>query len=58
LAKRLIDGDGAGTWLCLQRAIQEADDLISLASAEQQAFLREHCGYLAKKLVELSVHLG
>jgi exodeoxyribonuclease-1 len=58
LAKRLIDGDGAGTWLCLERAIQEADDLISLAAAGQQAFLREHRSYLANKLVELSVQLA
>jgi exodeoxyribonuclease-1 len=58
MAKRLIDGDGAGTWLCLQRAIQEADDLISLATAEQRTFLQEHRSYLAKRLVELSVHLS
>jgi exodeoxyribonuclease-1 len=57
LAKRLIDGDGAGTWLCLQRAIQEADDLISLATEKQQMFLREHRTYLIKRLNEASGHL-
>jgi hypothetical protein len=58
LAKRLIDGDGSGTWLCLQRAIQEADDLIALALEEHESFLQEHRSYLVKRLVEQSVHLG
>jgi exodeoxyribonuclease-1 len=58
LARRLIDGDGAGTWLCLQRAIQEADDLISLATDKQRLFLLEHRDYLAKRLQETSQFLA
>ncbi len=57
LAKRLISGDGDGTWLCLQKAIQETDDLIALAKGEQEGFFREHRDYLVKRLAEMAVHI-
>jgi exodeoxyribonuclease-1 len=54
LAQRLINADGAWPWLCLQRAIREADDLITLAPDEQKTFLREHRCYLVKRLEEMT----
>jgi hypothetical protein len=55
--ERLIDGDGAGTWLCLQRAIEEADNLLSLVPEAQRPSLREFRSYLEKKLIKMSGYL-
>jgi exodeoxyribonuclease I len=57
MAKRLVDGDGTGTWLCLRQAIQEADDLISAANEQQREFLHGHRDYLSKRLVEMTRYL-
>jgi len=56
VAKRLTAGDGAGTWLCLAEAIQEADDLLASASTEEMQLLQEHRHYLATRLKELSAY--
>lgn len=54
LAKRMINGDDAGSWLCLPAAIQEIDDLISLTTdGAQQVFLRKHRDYLSSRLEEM-----
>lgn len=58
MARRLIEGDGSGAWLCLQGAIQEADDLISLAPEGERPFLQEHRGFYFRRLAELSRHLA
>ena len=56
MARRVITGDGAGTWRCLEHAIEEADELIALASEEQLILLNEHRDYLARQLVEMTRH--
>jgi exodeoxyribonuclease-1 len=58
MAKRLIAGDGEGTWRCLQQAIEEADELIALASEEQLVLLKEHRDLLARQLAEMTCHIA
>ncbi|MEQ1935266.1 MAG: hypothetical protein ABL962_15510 [Fimbriimonadaceae bacterium] len=57
-ANRLINGDGAGTWLCLAKAIQDADDMIAVATPEQAALLQGHKAFLTAWLAETMTHLA
>jgi hypothetical protein len=47
MARRVVTGDGEGTWRCLGQAIEDADELIALAPEEQLALLNEHRDYLS-----------
>jgi exodeoxyribonuclease-1 len=57
MAKRVITGDGAGTWRCLQQAIDEANELIALAPEEQVSLLKEHRDFVARQLAEMTCQL-
>lgn len=59
VANRLINGDGAGTWLCLAEAIQNADDMIAVATAKEQVeLLKGHRDFLAARLAEATAYLA
>lgn len=57
MARRVIAGDGEGTWRCLEQAIEEADELIALASEEQLVLLKEHRDLLRQQLAEMTCHI-
>jgi exodeoxyribonuclease-1 len=55
VARRLIQGDGNRTWLCLEDAIEEIDGL--LAEAEDHGFLNGHREVLVQRLTKMSEYL-
>jgi hypothetical protein len=57
LARRVIDGDVSGSWLCLQEAIQQLDELIPAANEQERGFLEEHRTYLSRRLAEMAALL-
>lgn len=57
MATRCIQGDGNGTWLCLEQAIEELDVLLAEAETEQHGFLSGHRDALARRLAEMTAYL-
>jgi exodeoxyribonuclease-1 len=57
MAKRVVAGDGAGTWRCLQQAIDEANELIALAPEGQVNLLKEHRDFVAQRLAEMACYM-
>lgn len=58
VAKRLVQGGGADSWLCLEKAIQQCDKLLSSADAHEATLLAEHRAFLAGKLNEMNGYLA